>query len=57
MTSYDLTGCRVWSPTEEILNTVNLEKAVMECLLNRDYNGAHEMLSIYLEAVKRSEEG
>lgn len=49
---YDLTGCRAWSPTEEILDTNNLQKAYLECFSNGDMKGANEIISIYIEAIK-----
>lgn len=50
---YDLTGCRVWSPTKEILDANTLAKAVAECLLNDDPDGVMEVVGIYLETVNR----
>lgn len=53
VSGYDLTGCRVWSPTKEILNVDNLAKAIVECLLNDDPDGVMEVIKIYLETVNR----
>lgn len=53
ITGYDLTNCRTWSPTEEILDANNLAKAVAECLLNDDPEGVMEVIGIYLQTVNR----
>lgn len=50
---YDLTSCRVWSPTEEILDKDNFVKSVTECYLNDDREGVMEMIGIYIQTLRK----
>lgn len=48
------TGVRRWDPTKEILKGDTIAKAVWECLLNGDSEGAIEMILIYLDVVNQA---
>ncbi len=41
----------VWNPHKTILNTNFIGKAIVECLLSNDPEGAMEVIDIYLEAL------
>lgn len=49
---YNLKGCKIWSPTAEILDAHNLAKAVSECLVKGDPEGVIEVIEIY-QAVNK----
>ena len=49
------TGIRKSNPTEELLNEELIGSAIWECLKNGDSEGVVEVISIYLEAVNKTQ--
>ena len=49
------TGIRESNPTEELLDDGLIGRAVWECLKEGDSEGVIEVISIYLEAVNKTE--
>jgi DNA-binding phage protein len=49
------TGIRQSNPTEELLNEELIGRAIWECLKNGDSEGVIEVISIYLEAVNKTQ--
>lgn len=48
-------GIRQSNPTEELLNEELIGRAIWECLRNGDSEGVIEVISIYLEAVNKTQ--
>lgn len=49
------TGVRVSNPREELLDEELIGRAIWECLKNGDSEGVVEVVSIYLEAVNKTQ--
>ena len=49
------TGIRRSNPTEELLDEELLGRAIWECLKNGDSEGVVEVVSIYLEAMNKTQ--
>jgi DNA-binding phage protein len=49
------TGLRESNPTEELLNEELIGRAVWECLKEGDSEGVIEVISIYIEAMNKTE--
>jgi DNA-binding phage protein len=49
------TGIRLSNTTEELLNEELIGRAIWECLKNGDSEGVIEVISIYLEAVNKTQ--
>lgn len=49
------TGIRQSNPTKELLDEELIGRAIWECLKNGDSEGVVEVISIYLEAVNKTQ--
>jgi len=49
------TGVRECNPTEELLDEELIGRAIWECLKDGDSEGVIEVVSIYLEAVNKTQ--